>query len=701
MIAHHTTSGIILDDSTSRWKFLPKECSATRAEKSQALTGLQTAGERRPTTGQGLSAVRDTEQHLQQFIEGIRAYAIVTLSPSGMVTSWNAGARMIKGYEAEEVIGRHFSLFYTPADIVAGRPETALQQAAATGHFEDTATRVRKDGSLFSANVVVTPILAEDGTLLGFGEITRDITDRVAAADRLTSSEARLQTLVNTVLDTLVDGLIVIDRTGRVQVYNRACETLFGYQAAEVVGRNVKMLMPPDMEREHDQYLRNYQTTGIRKIIGISREVVGQRKNGSTFPMHLAVGEATHLGEPIYVGIIRDLTERNQVESQLRQSQKMEAVGQLTGGLAHDFNNILMLISINVEALLEQDVPARTRERLEQIEKSAARAAELTQQLLAYSRRQPLRPRLTDLNELVLATSKLLRRTLGEDVEIESALAGDLWLTNVDRTQLETSLVNLSLNARDAMPNGGKLLIETRNVALDQDYVLQNPDVAAGPYAMLAVTDTGIGIPPDSLEKVFEPFFTTKEVGRGTGLGLSMVYGFIKQSNGHIKIQSEVDRGTTIRMYLPQADGPVAAEAAPHPASLPTGRESLLVVEDNEDVRARVGEFLRGLGYTVDEAADGAAGLAKIEAAEQPYDLLLTDVVMPGPVGGKALADAVSNRWPGTLVVFMSGYAQDTITAQGRQNAGVRLLAKPFRRHELAEMIRQTLDERGTRARAP
>lgn len=554
---------------------------------------------------------------------------------------------------------------------------------------------------MFSANVVVTPIVAEDGSLLGFGKITRDISDRVAAADRLTMNESRLQALVDTVLDTLVDGLIIIDRTGRVQVYNRACEKLFGYQSAEVVGNNVKMLMPPNIEREHDQYLINYQTTGIRKIIGISREVVGQRKDGSTFPMHLAVGEATHLGEPIYVGIIRDLSERNQVESQLRQSQKMEAVGQLAGGLAHDFNNILMLISVNVEALLDQEVPARTRERLEQIEKSASRAAELTQQLLAYSRRQPLQPRLTDLNELVFATSKLLGRTLGEHIEIEAILADDLWITNVDRTQLETSLVNLSLNARDAMPGGGQLLIETRNVILDQDYVSQNPDVAVGAYAMLAVTDTGTGIPPDALEKVFEPFFTTKEVGRGTGLGLSMVYGFIKQSNGHIKVYSELNRGTSIKMYLPRADGTVEAQPVASAASLATGNERLLVVEDNADVRARICEILRGLGYTVDEAADGMAGLMQCESAQPSYDLLLTDVVMPGPIGGKALADAVSSRWPDTPIVFMSGYTEDAITHQGRLEAGVRLLAKPFRRHELAQMIRQALDERGLSPNVP
>ena len=653
------------------------------------------------TVHQAPAALHDVEQHLRLFVEGLRDYSVVTLSADGTILSWNAGATAIKGYAAEEVVGRHFSLFYTSEDIAAGKPARALQEAAAKGRFEDTGPRVRKDGGVFSANVVVTPIVASDGQLLGFGKITRDVSDRVAVADRLAASEARLQTLVDTVLDTLVDGLIIIDRTGRVQVYNRACGKLFGYSSGEVVGRNVKMLMPPEIEREHDQYLVNYQTTGIRKIIGISREVVGQRKDGSTFPMHLAVGEATHLGEPIYVGIIRDLTERNQVESQLRQSQKMEAVGQLTGGLAHDFNNILMLISINVEALLDQDVPTRTRERLEQIEKSAARAAELTQQLLAYSRRQPLQPRLTDLNELVVATSKLLGRTLGEDIEIEAILADDLWITNVDRTQLETSLVNLSLNARDAMPGGGQLLIETRNVILDQDYVSQNPDVAAGAYAMLAVTDTGSGIPPDALEKVFEPFFTTKEVGRGTGLGLSMVYGFIKQSNGHIKVYSELNRGTSIKMYLPRADGIVGAQPIANAPSLATGNERLLVVEDNADVRARICEILRGLGYTVDDAADGVAGLAKCDAARPPYDLLLTDVVMPGPIGGKALADAVSSRWPAIPVVFMSGYTEDAITHQGRLDAGVRLLAKPFRRHELAQMIRQALDDRGMQPSVP
>ncbi|KAF0097514.1 MAG: PAS/PAC sensor hybrid histidine kinase [Rhodospirillaceae bacterium] len=647
------------------------------------------------------AALHDTAHRLSLFVEGLRDYSVVTLSPDGTIMSWNAGAAAIKGYEADQVVGRHFSLFYTPADIAAGKPALALQEATAKGRFEVTGPRVRKDGSVFSANVVVTPIVAEDGRLLGFGKITRDISDRVAAADRLTMNESRLQALVDTVLDTLVDGLIIIDRRGRVQVYNRACEKLFGYDSVEVVGNNVKMLMPPDIEREHDQYLINYQTTGIRKIIGISREVVGQRKDGSTFPMHLAVGETTHLGEPIYVGIIRDLSERNQVESQLRQSQKMEAVGQLTGGLAHDFNNILMLISVNVEALLDQEVPARTRERLEQIEKSASRAAELTQQLLAYSRRQPLQPRLTDLNELVFATSKLLGRTLGEHIEIEAILADDLWITNVDRTQLETSLVNLSLNARDAMPRGGQLLIETRNAILDQDYVSQNPDVAAGAYAMLAVTDTGSGIPPDALEKVFEPFFTTKEVGRGTGLGLSMVYGFIKQSNGHIKVYSELNRGTSIKMYLPRADGAVEAQPAANAASLATGTERLLVVEDNADVRARVCEILRDLGYTVDEAADGMAGLVRCENAKPPYDLLLTDVVMPGPIGGKALADAVSSRWPGTPIVFMSGYTEDAITHQGRLDTGVRLLAKPFRRHELAQMIRQALDERGSSPSVP
>jgi PAS domain S-box-containing protein len=640
------------------------------------------------------TASRDPEHHLRLFIEQMREYALLTLDADGHVRTWNAGARAIQGYEADEIIGRHVSLFYTPEDRAAGRPEHALRTAAAEGRFSDVGQRVRKDGSLFLADVVLTPIFEPNGGLLGFGKITRDISVPAAAADQLRASELRLQSLVDTVLDTLVDGLIIIDRRGRIQTYNRACERLFGYDVASVIGRNVRMLMPPEISREHDQYLRNYHETGVRKIIGISREVTGQRKDGSTFPMHLAVGETSHRGEPIYVGIIRDLTARNRTEDQLRQSQKMEAVGQLTGGIAHDFNNILMVVTANAEALLElKSLGSGARRRVQQISKATGRAAELTRQLLAFSRRQPLRPQPTNLNELVTATGNLLRRVLGETIQIKSSLAPDLWTVSADRAQLESALVNLALNARDAMPGGGRLLIETTNQQFDADDVVQYPDVAEGDFVMLAVCDNGIGIPRESLSRVFEPFFTTKAVGKGTGLGLSMVYGFIKQSNGVIRIYSEVGMGTTVRLYLPRTGA--VPEAAPEPVAgeMPRGRERIIAVEDDPQVRDGVVEQLRSLGYTVFEANSGEAALAMLVAADAPFDLLLTDVVMPGRLGGKGLADEVARRWPQMAIVFMSGYSEDAITHEGRLDPGVRLLTKPFRKHDLATMVRKALDE--------
>jgi len=320
--------------------------------------------------------------------------------------------------------------------------------------------------------------------------------------------------------------------------------------------------------------------------------------------------------------------------------------------------------------------------------------------LLAFSRKQPLSPKRTDINGLVTTTGKLLRRALGEQVEIDAVLAEGLWAVNIDRAQLETALVNLCINARDAMPGGGRLTIETSNVTIDEAFIAHSPDLAIGDYAMLSITDTGTGIPPEMLTKVFEPFFTTKGVGKGTGLGLSMVYGFIKQSQGHIAIDSEVGRGTTFKLYLPRSVGGKEEGTVCQQAPIPGGRERILVVEDDAQVRASVVRQLERLGYDVSQAPDGAVGVAAFEAANQPYDLLLTDVIMPGPLNGKALADEVARRWPKTRVLFMSGYSEDVITHHGRLDAGVRLLSKPFRMTDLATTIREAFDEQGGAGKA-
>jgi PAS domain S-box-containing protein len=381
-------------------------------------------------------------------------------------------------------------------------------------------------------------------------------------------------------------------------------------------------------------------------------------------------------------------------EDQLRQSQKMEAVGQLTGGIAHDFNNILMVILANAEELQEDKVldAATAAARVERITEAVLRASALTRQLLAFSRKQPLIPKRTDLNDLVGDTTKLLRRALGGHIEMKGTLAADLWTVNIDRTQLETALVNLCVNARDAMPGGGRLTIATRNIALDEDSLPQAPDVVPGDYVMLTVTDSGRGMPPEIVAKVFEPFFTTKEVGKGTGLGLAMVYGFIKQSSGQVTVHSKPGHGTTFSLYLPRSDGPREAEVVRPTAAPPGGTERVLVVEDEPQVRASVVRQLRSLGYAVSETADGAAAIAAFETAPLPYDLLLTDVVMPGPLNGRALADEVRRRWPAAKIVFVSGYAENAVLHDGRAEAGEVLLSKPFRKSELARTVRDALD---------
>ena len=369
------------------------------------------------------------------------------------------------------------------------------------------------------------------------------------AQQALRESMARLTAVV----ETAVDGFILIDARGRILLFNPACERLFGYRAEEVFHENVKMLMPQTYSLHHDDYIRNFLQTGERKIIGIGREVIGLRKDGSTFPMDLSVGEAKQDGELIFVGIIHDLTARKQTEEQLRQAQKMEMVGQLSGGIAHDFNNLLTVIVGNAEHLGEQ---LKSRQDLQRIAgdicQAGERGAELTQRLLAFSRRQLLHPRAVDCHELLDSMRKLLRRTLRENIEIAIAPNPDTILAFADRAQLESSVLNLALNAQDAMPDGGHLTLSTGVASLDDHYQGLHPEIAAGEYAMIAVTDDGVGMTAEVAARAFEPFYTTKEVGKGSGLGLSMVYGFAKQSNGHVSIYSEAGLGTTVRIYLPQ-----------------------------------------------------------------------------------------------------------------------------------------------------
>jgi PAS domain S-box-containing protein len=525
-----------------------------------------------------------------------------------------------------------------------------------------------------------------------------DVTESKRRERELAAAQDRYRML----FDANAYPMVVIDRETRgILAVNDAAVAQYGWSREEALTMTSNDFYPPEelatvtaLRREDDARI------GTQTLPQLHHRT----RDGAIIDVEVKARNIELDGRPAILTTIQNVTERNRAErarlvvaEQLRQSQKMEAVGQLTGGVAHDFNNILTVILANADALLEEEkLDADVANRLDQIGQAVERASGLTRQLLAFSRKQPLSPKPTDINALVTTTGKLLRRALGEQIEIESVLADGPWTVNIDRAQLETALVNLCINARDAMPNGGKLRIETRNVTLDEAYVARNPDSVAGDHAMLSISDTGSGMPPDVLARVFEPFFTTKGVGKGTGLGLSMVYGFIKQSNGHITIDSEVGRGTSFKLYLPRLVGVeeriVAVLQAP---PTPRGSERILVVEDDAQLRASVVEQLQRLGYAVSEAADGASAVALLEAAAQPCDLLLTDVVMPGRVNGRALADEMARRWPTTKIVFMSGYSRDLITHDGRLDAGVRLLSKPFRMKDLAMAVRRALDDVG------
>ncbi|ASY56620.1 MULTISPECIES: PAS domain S-box protein [Sinorhizobium] len=515
-----------------------------------------------------------------------------------------------------------------------------------------------------------------------------DITNLRRAKADLAAREAHLRSI----LDTVPEAMVVIDERGVISSFSAAAERLFGYAESEIVGSNVKILMPSPHREAHDRYLDNYLRTGERRIIGIGRVVAGQRKDGTIFPMELSVGEATSDGRRIFTGFIRDLTSRQRIEEELRQAQKMEAVGQLTGGLAHDFNNLLTVITGNLEMIEARLQDEKLRPLLQEAQAAADDGAKLTAQLLAFGRRQPLNPKLVDVGELVTNFSKLLTRTLGETIELSTVVNGSANLALIDISQLQNTLLNLGLNARDAMPNGGHLTIEISTTVLDRDYALMYPEVRMGHYVLVAVTDTGVGMTEEVKRHAFEPFYTTKGTGAGTGLGLSMVYGFVKQSGGHIQLYSEPDRGTSVRLFLPAAHGEnrlaqagAGDEAALEP--MPRGHETILVVEDDARVRRVVVSRLRDAGYSVIEAEAGTQALQLL--SEHPeISLVFTDMIMPGGMDGGELAEHVRALRPDVKMLFTSGYAEPG--AAGR--AAGSWLQKPYTARDLALRLRDLLD---------
>jgi PAS domain S-box-containing protein len=519
-----------------------------------------------------------------------------------------------------------------------------------------------------------------------FARMSGDVNDKTAA---LLESEA----LARGIVDTALDAFIQMDERGIIIDWNPQAQAVFGWSRAEAIGKVLADLIVPERNRAHHRDgVARYLRSGESVILGKRLQLDGRRRDGTGIQVELSVTALRRRGGTVFNGFVRDLTETIASEERTRQSEKMEAVGQLVGGIAHDFNNTLTVITGTIDLLaagVAHDPQLLSIAKL--IGEAADRGAELTGQLLAFARKQPLQPRETDVNQLIAAAQGLFRRSLGEQIEIEARLEQEAWPALVDPTQLTTALLNLAINARDAMPGGGKLTLETRNVVLDGSYAAANRDVAPGSYVMIGVSDTGDGIPDAIRDRVFEPFFSTKAVGKGTGLGLSMVYGFVKQSNGHIKIYSEEGHGTTIKVYLPRSGAQTAlpAAAALGPA-IEGGDETVLIVEDDPLVRNYVNTRLKNLGYQTVEAGNAVEAIAIAESGAK-FDLLFTDVIMSGAMNGRQLADEMAKRRPGIKVLFTSGYTENAIVHHGRLDPGVLLLAKPYRNAELASMVRRAL----------
>jgi len=606
--------------------------------------------------------------------------AIITKALDGTITGWNGAAERLFGHTSAEAVGRHIDIIVPPdrrAEV--GDILDRVSNGERIQHYETS--RMHKDGRNVDVSLSVSPIRSASGDIIGASKTARDITENNRTLRALTGEVEERQRI----FETSQDLILVTDTAGNFIQVSPSATTILGYEPAEMIGHSaVEFIHPDDLENTRSEMRaarrglskRNFET----RYIG---------KDGKAVSLNWSGTWSEPVRRHFFIG--RDLTEKQTAEAQMRHVQKMDAIGQLTGGVAHDFNNILTVITGTI-GILEEAVAGQPElvsiARL--IDEAAERGASLTKHLLAFARKQPLQPREIDVNSLVLEAAKLLHPTLGEQVEIKPLLADDAWTALVDPSQLTTAVLNLALNARDAMPRGGKLALETSNVYLDENYASMHDEVTPGNYVMVAVSDTGVGIPAALLERVFDPFFTTKEVGKGTGLGLSMVFGFVKQSGGHIKIYSEDGHGTSVKMYLPRATGlnQTAAEALIS-ANVEGGHEAVLVVEDDSMVRRYVVTQIESLGYTTLEAANAADALKILDTAQ--IDLLFTDVIMPGTMNGRQLVEEALRRKPSLKVLYTSGYTENAIVHHGRLDSGVLLLAKPYRKSELARMLRLAL----------
>ena len=682
-------SGVASLDFVARYPDLHNVQSLMKPFRPHELLSAMDAALQASSIAAGAFRAED-ERRDRLFVAAVESSddAVITKDLDGIITGWNQAAGALFGYSPQEAIGQSIDII-VPPDLRTEVRENILKIRNGEKVRHHDTVRTAKDGRRIIVSLSISPVKSRSGEIIGAAKVARDSTTRLQEQKALRESEQMAQAIIESSLDAFVQ----LDEKGTILRWSPNAEAMLGWSRDEAVGRNLRdLIVPVESRAANLKRIEEFLQAFEQGVPGRRYEAPSTRRDGVEILTEVSLTALRRDHGYIINGFLRDITERRAAEEQLRQAQKMESVGQLTGGIAHDFNNMLTVITGTVDILAAGVADRPDLAGIVALIGGAAdRGAELVSRLLAFSRQQSLQPRAVDVNDLVKEVVRFLRPTLGEAIEIGLALTDDACSALVDPNQLSAALVNLAINARDAMPQGGKLDLQTSSVALDGDEVTADDGLPAGNYVLISISDTGVGIPAPLLTKVFEPFFTTKDVGVGTGLGLSMVYGFVKQSGGHIRIYSEEGCGTTFRIFLPKTDQAAIQIADQVHVTFEGGTETILVVEDNATVRASVSSQLQLLGYTTLIAASAAEALAIVDGGVA-FDLLFTDVIMPGPINGIQLANEVSRRRPQVKVLFTSGYAQDAMSHHGRIDPGILLLSKPYRRAGLARMVRLAME---------
>lgn len=625
------------------------------------------------------------DKSTEKIINAVAALVVV-LDERGRIRFFNKACEQLTGYSFQEMKEQYVWDSLLPPDEIEATKiifDALVAQKMPNKHTNHWVDKQGLSHLISWSNTVIRSTRGDELYIIGTGV---DISQRSEMMDLLAERGEKFKAI----FDSAIDGIIIADNEGKMEQVNFAVGQMFGYKSSELEGRNVNILIPEPERHHHDGYLRSYLESGKKKIIDIGREVIGQRKDQSVFPFYLSVTEIFFDHTRSFVALLHDLTERNKYLDDLHQAQKMEALGQLTGGLAHDFNNLLTVILGDLEMLHDSVSSPDGKALLDDAIASVDLGAQLIERLLAFGRRQPLLPKVVNINRLLSGMRLMLNRVIGENIEIEESFKEKIWPIYVDPGLIENAILNLILNARDALPQGGKIILKTDNYVNESEgkYI---SDLAEGPYVRISIVDNGSGMSPHTLVHMYEPFFTTKPSGSGTGLGLSMVYGFVKQSGGNIKISSQLERGTTVDIYLPKTDGGLAGQNKPevvkHLFSRDLG-ETILYVEDDPKVRQVNARRLLELGYNVFTAKDGPSAL-DILAKQGPVDLLFTDIVMPGGMSGKELGDLVRRQQPDIKVILTTGYAEQISSGDAREE---NLLKKPYSREILAAYLRQVFE---------